>query len=86
MKKWIDMTNDVIKHISANNKDCVYLLLGNYAKSKVKYIDTKKHCVIQGVHPSPLSAYNGFFGSKIFSKTNKYLAENNIQEINWMCN
>jgi uracil-DNA glycosylase len=83
LKLWEPFTDYIIKTISDKRDNIVFILLGNYAKSKVKYIDTKKHCVIQGVHPSPLSAHSGFFGSKIFSKTNHYLAQNNIQEINW---
>lgn len=83
LKQWEKFTDYIIKNISDKCSNVVFILLGNYAKSKVKYIDTKKHCIIQGVHPSPLSAHSGFFGSKIFSKTNQYLIQNNIQMIDW---
>jgi uracil-DNA glycosylase len=83
IKVWEPFTDYIIKNISDKCNNIVFILLGNYAKSKVKYIDTKKHCIIQCVHPSPLSANKGFFGSNIFSKTNEYLLQNNIQEIDW---
>jgi uracil-DNA glycosylase len=78
MKKWIFFTDDVIKHISENNKKCIFLLLGNYSKEKIKYIEDKER-YITGVHPSPLSANRGFFGSEIFIKLNQRLG----YEINW---
>lgn len=78
MKKWEIFTNDVIKYISENNKKCIFLLLGNYSKNKIKYIDDENRCII-GVHPSPLSANRGFFGSNIFIKLNEKLDN----EINW---
>ncbi|MDD3940322.1 MAG: uracil-DNA glycosylase, partial [Candidatus Pacebacteria bacterium] len=61
----------------------VFLLWGNYARSKKSLIDSKRHLILESVHPSPFSANNGFFGCKHFSKTNKYLKEHNIKEINW---
>ena len=75
MKKWINMTNDVIKHISANNKDCVYLLLGNYAKSKAEFIDSNR--VVTAPHPSPLA--QGFIGSNVFNQIENILGK----EVNW---
>jgi uracil-DNA glycosylase len=84
IKMWEKFTNYIIQKISEKCSNVVFILLGNFAKTKKKFIDTKKHCVIEGVHPSPLSAHNGFFGSKIFSKTNEYLAQNNIEKINWI--
>lgn len=83
LKIWEHFTDYIIKTISNECNNVVFILLGNFAKSKAKYIDKKKHCIIESIHPSPLSARNGFFGSKIFSKTNNYLLQNNIQEIDW---
>jgi uracil-DNA glycosylase len=82
-KKWTNLTNLVIKHISNNCNNVVFLLLGNNAKKKKKLIDSNKHFIIAGVHPSPLSANRGFFGSNIFKKINLLLKENNIDEIDW---
>ncbi len=67
---WQDFTNDVIKYIVANNKQCVFLLLGNPAKSKVDFIPDEEipTRVVMGTHPSPLSAYRGFFGSNVFKR------------------
>lgn len=72
MKDWQPFTDDVIKFISENNKKCVFLLLGNYAKEKIKFITQKDQCIL-GVHPSPLSANRGFIGSKIFQKIDEKL-------------
>ena len=82
-KKWQNITNNVIKYISDNTKNVIFLLLGNNAKSKEKYIDSKKHKVIKGVHPSPLSASRGFFGSNIFKKINNELHNLSKEEIKW---
>lgn len=78
MKKWEPFTNDVIKFINDNNKRCIFLLLGNYAKEKLKFIDNENRCIL-GVHPSPLSAHRGFLGSKIFKKLDEKLG----YEIDW---
>ena len=78
MKKWETFTNDIIKYIAENNKKCIFLLLGNYSKDKIKFIEDESRCVI-GVHPSPLSANRGFFGSNIFIKLNEKLG----YEIDW---
>jgi len=75
MKKWINMSNDVIKHISAHNKDCVYLLLGNYAKSKAELIDSTR--IVSAPHPSPLA--QGFIGSNVFKRIENILEK----EVNW---
>ena len=82
-KKWCNITDDVIKYISKNSNNVIFLLLGNNAKSKIKYIDQKKHKVISGVHPSPLSANRGFFGSNIFKKVNEELVKFGKSEIQW---
>jgi uracil-DNA glycosylase len=78
MKKWQNFTNDVIKYISENNKKCVFLLLGNFAKSKAEFISNKEN-IITGVHPSPLSANKGFFYSNVFIMVENKLGE----KINW---
>lgn len=80
---WQIFTDKIIETLSKNKEHIVYILWGAYAKSKIKYIDTKNNLVISSVHPSPLSAYRGFFGSKPFSKTNAYLKAHNIKEIDW---
>lgn len=78
MKIWTEFTNDVIKFISENNNNCIFLLLGNFAKDKESFIQNKER-IIKGIHPSPLSANNGFFGSNIFRRIEEKLG----QQINW---
>ncbi len=82
-KGWEEFTDEVIKKISEERENVVFLLWGNYAKQKGSVIDRKKHLVLESAHPSPFSAYNGFFGSRHFSKTNEYLEKNRIKEIKW---
>lgn len=82
-KYWQEFTDKVIQHISDNNENIVFILMGNNAKSKYSLIDEKKHIVLTSVHPSPLSANKGFFGCDIFRKTNQQLLKRNIDEINW---
>ena len=72
---WQDFTDYIIKTISEENDNVVFILWGAYARGKRKLIDQTKHKIIESVHPSPLSAYRGFFGSKVFSETNNYLKE-----------
>lgn len=79
MDIWEDFTNDVIKFVSEQNDNCIFLLLGNFAKDKECFIQNKER-IIKGVHPSPLSAYHGFFGSNIF----KQVEEKLNQKINWL--
>lgn len=74
VKIWRDFTDNVIKFISKNNSKCVFLLLGNFAKSKNKFILNKER-IVNGIHPSPLSAHNGFFNSNIFRLTEEKLGE-----------
>jgi uracil-DNA glycosylase len=81
---WEKFTDNVIKYINTLDKPIVYILWGSNAISKTKMITNPKHYVITSVHPSPLSSYRGFFGSKPFSKTNEFLKNNNIEEINWV--
>ncbi len=82
-KGWEIFTDNVIKIINNKEKPVVFILWGKYAKNKKSLITNKKHLIIESAHPSPFSAYNGFFGSKPFSKTNAFLKKNNIKEINW---
>ena len=82
-KGWENFTDKVISIISENKNNIVFLLWGSYAKSKLKNIDQNKHLILTSSHPSPFSAYNSFFNSFHFSKTNKYLKKNNIKEIKW---
>ena len=82
-KGWEEFTDTVVHKLSDEKENLVFILWGKYAQEKGKSIDTEKHLVIKSSHPSPFSAYYGFFGSKPFSKTNKYLKEHNIEEINW---
>ena len=82
-KGWEKLTDAIISKLNDKNEPIVFILWGNNAKSKKSLITSSKHLVLQSVHPSPLSAYNGFFGSKPFSKTNKFLISNNQQPINW---
>lgn len=74
MKQWTNFTNDMLRFISEQNNKCVFLLLGNFAKTKAKYI-TRQESIIYGVHPSPLSAHRGFFGSKLFIQIEERLGE-----------
>jgi len=83
-KGWEQFTDAVIKKISDEKEDVVFILWGNYAQGKAKLIDLSKHFIIKSVHPSPLSANRGgFFGTKPFSRTNTYLESKNITPINW---
>ena len=81
---WEKFTNAVIKTLSAERSDLVFLLWGSYAKNKIRFIDTEKHTVLQTGHPSPLSANRGYwFGNKHFSKTNKVLESLGKAPIQW---
>ena len=82
-KGWEILTDDVIKKISGGRKNVVFILWGNNARSKKSLIDKSKHLILESAHPSPLSAYNGFFNSKPFSKTNTYLSARGIEPIDW---
>lgn len=80
---WEWFTDSVISIVS-ENKDCaVFILWGGNARSKKRLIDTDKHHIIESVHPSPLSAYGGFFGSRPFSRTNAFLESRGIAPIDW---
>ena len=80
---WEEFTDAVIQKLNEKEEPVVFILWGNFAKSKAKYITNSKHLIISSAHPSPFSVYHGFFGSKPFSKTNKFLKENNLKEIEW---
>ncbi len=83
---WAWFTDSVIKLISENTQNVVFILWGGNARSKAPLIDETKHFIIQAAHPSPLSAYNGFFGSRPFSKTNGYLKSVGKEPIDWDLN
>lgn len=78
-----NFTDYIISEISKRCENIVFILWGGYAKKKITLINEKKHLIIQSAHPSPLSAYRGFFGSKPFSKTNEYLKRVGKKEIIW---
>lgn len=82
-KGWETFTDKVISILNENKDKLVFVLWGRYAANKEKLIDTSKHLILKAAHPSPLSAYNGFFGCKHFSKINNYLQQNKKTEILW---
>lgn len=82
-KGWEIFTDDVINILNKREKPIVFILWGAFARSKKSLITNKQHYIIESAHPSPFSARNGFFGSKPFSKTNKFLREKGLEEIDW---
>ena len=80
---WEPFTDYVIKKLNTKEDPIVFILWGNFARSKKVLITNKRHLVLESAHPSPFSASYGFFGSKPFSKTNEFLKKNNIKEIDW---
>jgi uracil-DNA glycosylase len=80
---WEQFTDSVIELISQKKENVVFILWGSKAISKSTLIDAKKHFILTSVHPSPLSAYRGFFGCKHFSKTNEFLASKGLNTIKW---
>lgn len=82
-KGWEEFTDKVIEILSNKKENLVFMLWGSYAQKKGSVIDNKKHLVLKAVHPSPLSAYRGFFGSKHFSQANNYLISKGIEPIDW---
>lgn len=82
-KGWERFTDAVVRILSETKEHLVFILWGNYAQKKGAVIDSNKHLVIRSAHPSPLSAYNGFFGSKPFSQCNAYLIFNGEEPIEW---
>ena len=81
---WQDFTDYIIETISQKNNNVVFVLWGSYARSKKTLIDSSRHKIIESPHPSPLSAYRGFFGSKPFSRTNDFLVAKGLEPIDWL--
>ena len=82
-KGWEQLTDTIIRKLNDKQEPVVFILWGLNARSKKQYITNSKHLIIESAHPSPLSAYKGFFGSRPFSKTNDFLIRNNLTPINW---
>lgn len=82
-KGWEEFTDEVIMRLAQDKSELVFLLWGSYAIKKGAFIDRTKHLVLTSPHPSPLSAYRGFFGNKHFSRTNEYLISKGKEPINW---
>jgi len=82
-KGWENFTDKVIQNLSSNKNNLVFILWGAYANKKSQLIDSSKHLILSAPHPSPFSAYKGFFGSRHFSKTNNYLELTNQEAIDW---
>jgi uracil-DNA glycosylase len=80
---WETFTHAVIKKLSEKRVGIIFLLWGKYAQEKEALIDVNKHYILKAAHPSPFSAYNGFFGCRHFSKTNEILKRHAMQEIDW---
>jgi len=81
---WQKFTDAAIKSLSKDKKGIIFLLWGKFAQKKENLIDSNKHYILKSVHPSPLSAYKGFFGCKHFSKTNEILTQSNLKTIEWI--
>ncbi len=82
-KGWEQFTDAIIKLVNEQVEPKVFILWGSYAQKKAAFVDATKHMILKSVHPSPLSAHNGFFGSKPFSKTNQFLIAHGAEPINW---
>lgn len=82
-KGWEEFTDAAIRALNKQDRPLVFILWGRPAQTKEKMLDNPKHLILKAPHPSPLSAYNGFFGSKPFSRTNHFLEENGIAPIDW---
>lgn len=80
---WERFTDEVIRSISGGRENVVFILWGAPAQKKASLIDETKHTILKAPHPSPLSSYRGFFGSKPFSKTNEYLIQHGIEPVEW---
>ena len=80
---WSIFTDQVIKHLNESKNPTVFILWGSNARSKKKYITNPNHLIIESAHPSPLSAYNGFFGSRPFSRANEFLEKSGRGSIDW---
>lgn len=82
-KGWEEFTDTVVRELSSQKEGLVFMLWGNYAQEKGKIIDHTKHCVLKAPHPSPFSAYQGFFGCKHFSQANEYLTRSGREGVDW---
>ena len=82
-KGWEQFTDKVIRLVNDQTTPVVFLLWGNYAQKKAAFVDTSRHLVLKSVHPSPLSAHNGFFGCRHFSKANAFLESKGLTPIDW---
>ena len=80
---WQTFTDAVIAHVNQKDASVVFLLWGSYAQGKATLLNNPKHLILKAPHPSPLSAYRGFFGCRHFSKTNTFLQENGVEPIDW---
>ena len=80
---WEEITDSIIKKLNDKEEPVVFILWGNFAKGKIKYITNPKHLIISSSHPSPFSVNQGFLGSKPFSRTNEFLSKNGMKEIKW---
>ena len=82
-KIWNSFTDKLIKWFQNINGGCIFVLMGNFAQKKKNLIDSKKHKIFETVHPSPLSAHNGFFGCNVFKNINDHLIVNNQKPVKW---
>ena len=82
-KGWERLIDTAIQRLSEERENLVFLLWGRFAQAKAQLIDEQKHLILKAAHPSPLSAYNGFFGCRHFSKANEYLQTQNVEPIDW---
>ena len=82
-KGWETLTDSIISKINDHRQGVVFMLWGSHAQKKVSMIDTERHLVLKSVHPSPLSAYRGFFGCKHFSQANSFLEQQGLESIDW---
>lgn len=80
---WEEFTNAAIRILNEQDRPIVFILWGSPAQTKKKMLNNPKHLILEAPHPSPLSAYRGFFGSKPFSRTNEFLVQNHIEPIDW---
>ena len=78
-----EFTDKIIHLLNEEKENLVFVLWGSYAQKKASFVDRNKHFVIESPHPSPLSAYRGFFGTRPFSRVNSYLKTKGIQEVDW---
>lgn len=83
LKGWEQFTDKIIELLNEKKENLVFILWGSPAQKKAQKVDAKKHFIIKSVHPSPLSSYRGFFGSKPFSQTNTFLSSKGIKPIDW---